>query len=116
MLCFPVYGARLGHFYRQNEARKRFCPRPCFHLLSGALFLGIWRFLFKNAIFKRGLLLYVYSAAFFLGKYALFFCYVEWLAFSGFVSRYFWATENVNNLFGIIFGAVLLCFPAFGAS
>ena len=83
-------------------------PELCFKAFGS--FFG------KNAIFNRGLLWYPYFFAFFLGKYALFFCYVEWLAFSGFVSRYFWATENVNNLFGIIFGAVLLCFPAFGAS
>ena len=76
--------------------------------------MSIWHFSLKNAIFNRGLLWGPYSAAFFLGKYGPFFCYVNLLAFSSFVSRYFRATENFNNLSGPMFDALMFCFPAFG--
>ena len=91
-----------------------FLPPPCCQLFSGALFFSIWGFFLKNAIFNRGLWWESLFRAFFLGKYAPFFCYVDLLAFSSFVSRYFRATANFNNFSGPIFGALMLCFPAFG--
>ena len=114
MLCFPIFGAQLRHFPGKNEVQKCFLLPPRLHLLSGALFFSIWHFFLKNAIFNRGLLWYPYSAAFFLGEYGIFFCYVDLLAFSSFVSRYFRAYENSNNFSGPTFGALMLCFPAFG--
>ena len=31
VLCFPLFGARLVHFYRQNKAQSFFLPTPLFH-------------------------------------------------------------------------------------
>ena len=114
MLCFPLFGAQLRHFHGKNEAQKCFCPPPCCQLFSGALFFSIWGFFCKMCVFNRGLWWESLFRAFFLGKYAPFFCYVDLLAFSSFVSRYFRATANFNNFSGPIFGALMLCFPAFG--
>ena len=91
-----------------------FLPPPCCQLFSGALFFSIWGFFCKMCVFNRGLWCGIYSGRTVLEKYAPFFCYVDLLAFSSFVSRYFRATANFNNFSGPIFGALMLCFPAFG--
>ena len=115
--CFVFHYLELGWgtFLGKMRLKSVSAPLLVFTCSPVLCFSAFGHFFRKHAIFTRGLLWDSYSAVFFLGKYALFFCYVDLFAFWRFVSRYFRASENFNDFLGGIFGALLFCFPAFGA-
>ena len=83
LLCFPLFGARLGHFYRKNEALKCCCPsrrnEALFSEKQGS----------KTNDFQSGFAVArLFGGRSFAGNTTFVFCYVGLLTFSRFVSRH----------------------------